>query len=191
MTSFRREISLAFEEFVATVAVARMFTAKVLEPWRRWRNLFPTLSRSLPLPSSRKRDLLKIATTAVNNGNTCNRDEKQQQEQALVWTEHGPCAFSLKCQQWLTLLVAHGSVGNSHWLWGGKTCFCYRAADDCRGLGWGSPWCTRPWHYQSPGRCEAKPFRIHEWRPASGKTDSCFRYCISSFTGIRFVLHYR
>ena len=45
---------------VVAVAVAQM-TAKVLEYWRGRRELFPRLSRSLPLPSSRKRDLLKVA----------------------------------------------------------------------------------------------------------------------------------
>ena len=41
---------------VVAVAVAQM-TAKVLR-----RDLFPRLSRSLPLASSRKRDLLKVAS---------------------------------------------------------------------------------------------------------------------------------
>ena len=46
---------------VVAVAVAQK-TAKVLEYWRGWRDLFPRLSRLLPSPSSRKRDLLKVAS---------------------------------------------------------------------------------------------------------------------------------
>ena len=45
---------------VVAVAVAHM-TAKVFKYWRGRRDLFPRLSQSLPLPSSRKRDLLKVA----------------------------------------------------------------------------------------------------------------------------------
>ena len=52
---------MAFERFAVTVAVARTMTAKVLEYWRERRDLFLRLSRSLPLPSSRKRDFLKVA----------------------------------------------------------------------------------------------------------------------------------
>ena len=51
---------------VVAVAVAQM-TAKVLEYWRGRRDLFPRLSRSLPLPSSRKRDLLKVAIVYACN----------------------------------------------------------------------------------------------------------------------------
>ena len=46
---------------VVAVAVAQM-TAKVLGYWRGRRDLFPRHSRSLPLASSRKRDLLKVAS---------------------------------------------------------------------------------------------------------------------------------
>ena len=46
---------------VVAVVVTGM-TAKVLEYWRERRDLFTRLSWSLPLPSSRKRDLLKFAT---------------------------------------------------------------------------------------------------------------------------------
>ena len=46
------------------VAVAQM-TTKVFKYWRERRDLFPRLSRSLPLPSSRKRDLLKVANNCL------------------------------------------------------------------------------------------------------------------------------
>ena len=49
---------------VVAVAVQQM-TAKVLEYWRGRRDLFPRLSRSLPLPSSRKRDLLKCVLERI------------------------------------------------------------------------------------------------------------------------------
>ena len=49
---------------VVAVAVAQM-TAKALEYWRGRRDLFPRLSRSLPSPSSRNRDLLKVAIIQV------------------------------------------------------------------------------------------------------------------------------
>ena len=45
---------------VVAVVVAQK-TAKVLEYWRGRRDLFSRLSRLLPSPSSRKRDLLKVA----------------------------------------------------------------------------------------------------------------------------------
>ena len=45
---------------VVAVGVAQI-TAKVFEYWWGRRDLFPRLSRLLPLPSSRKRDLLKVA----------------------------------------------------------------------------------------------------------------------------------
>ena len=56
---------------VVAVAVVQM-TAKVLDYWRGRRDLFPRLSRLLPSSSSRKRDLLKVATViaTVNKKNT-------------------------------------------------------------------------------------------------------------------------
>ena len=49
---------------VVAVVVAQM-TAKVLEYWQERRDKFPRLSWSFTLPSSRKRDLLKVASNSL------------------------------------------------------------------------------------------------------------------------------